>query len=821
MRSFHRGNFVEAASHGLHHGGHNLLAAVNAALQRLAPLGWAELLAHHGLDIYASNLSEQLEKILPDIDRSVPGFEDFAAEGARAIEPAWPSRSLLYHAFASPSVTKRNKAGEPLEGYPTLAEIEAVENFVYGIDPPSIEDLRIRVGHARLAIVVFALEYRNAAGTVHRKHADLVFSRTGVARIGTSTKEYLGVARGFSPFVEEVGTEIRIVPCRYAPFIAALVQGSKETHGPLNFHAPTGNASPASTIGQTDSRSSTGATTQSPSDVGDANRMFWIPLHKLFSGDSCISALDIEVRLSASHTNEKIRRSHLRFLAGGHDGGWLEPSLSMPPFIFHDDIAEFSSTADDGGWLLCPTPHEHLVEPAEFNGKQLTYVVPPAAEGNGLWDVYSSSLNLKTPPSGARTAPEYIHARHKIEDNGSLVDLNGSPDLVELVKRGGYRAAHYVDYTGDGWIDVECSQLALDLPNRLPAYSLVSAPHFFPYVAQTVLMEWTAQSVLPSVLRLLWDSPGSGLPQALSDERIAANLQLKGPEFDPNDDTMTAIVGTFGSGKSQATRIVTTERRTASTLPDSAAGVFAPGWDISFDRTLEMSSDEADSRIEPGVSFLANYGLGSPFMEDTKLCAALSAFWPAAAPDITRTFAPGRSYVTSTPLTDEVIGLGAEPPWDGVMGPTVHEAEKYVDYKALAYGDYVEAALKGNFNISTIGQTTMEDYVARTLTMAMVYSTLGATSQKDKLKWSVLSFRFADANDSDLVEALKTTGRRMDARYTYRYLMIDHADLGTVDPDDFTRIRIKYGSLHLMFADPTKVIIRDNSGTWTVNDFRH
>ncbi|WP_322026770.1 hypothetical protein [Burkholderia sp. BCC1977] len=822
MSKGYPGDFVQAASHELYGAGRDLLATVTAALQRLAPLGWSELFAHHGLNIEAADLAGEFTKRLPHIDRTIPGFEDFALEGAQAVEPGWPARSLLYHAFASPSVTKRNMSNDPLEGYPTLAEIEAVENYVYALDPPSIEDLRVRAKNARLAIVVFAFEYRNAIGTVHQRHADLVFSRTGIARVGTTPAKYLDSARGFLPFVDEDGTQIRALPCRYAPFIAALVPGSKDTHGPLRFHSATEDQSPApSSNGQFDGGLTSRYSVLLGSDPGDENRMFWVPLHKLFSGDNCIRGRDIEVRLSASHVNEKIRRTHLRFLSGGHSGGWTEPSLSKPPFIFHDGIAEFSALADHGGWLLCPVPHEHLAEPAEFDGDQLTYIVPPSADGNGLWGVYQSSFNLKARPSGARTAPEYLHARHKIDDNGDLVDLNRSPDLIELIQKGGYRAQHYVDYTGDGWIDVECNQIALDLPNRLPAYSLVTAPHFFPFVNQTALMQWTSQCVLPSVLSLLWDSPGSGLPQALSDQRIAANLQLDGAGFDSHDDTMTAIVGTFGSGQACATRIVAPDRRTVSMLPDSAAGVFAPGWDISFDRSSEVSPDDASSLLEPGVSFLANYGLGSPFMEDSKLCAALSAFWPAAAPDITRTFSPGRNYVTSTPLTDDVIGLGTAAPWDGLKGPILHEADNFVEYIALAYADYVETALNRGFDISMIGQTTMEDYVARTLTMAMVYSALGVMKHEEKLTWSVLSFQFAVDTDTDLVEALNATGRRINTRYIYRYVMISHANQGVIDPEDFMKIRVKYSSLHLVFADPTQVFIRDNSGTWTAHDFRH
>ena len=65
-------------------------------------------------------------------------------------------------------------------------------------------------------------------------------------------------------------------------------------------------------------------------------------------------------------------------------------------------------------------------------------------------------------------------------------------------------------------------------------------------------------------------------------------------------------------------------------LPDGMAGLFDPGWDVSQDRT-------ADNRF-----FLANYGLGTPFIEDAKLCAAPSTFWPGVSPDSAREFQPAK-----------------------------------------------------------------------------------------------------------------------------------------------------------------------------------
>src|SRR5918998_91552 len=81
-----------------------LIDEVRKVCDRLAPQGWGELLAQHGLDIKAADLAAELGKRLTKIARGAKGFEDFAHEGERGIEPGHPARSLLYHALASPNV---------------------------------------------------------------------------------------------------------------------------------------------------------------------------------------------------------------------------------------------------------------------------------------------------------------------------------------------------------------------------------------------------------------------------------------------------------------------------------------------------------------------------------------------------------------------------------------------------------------------------------------------------------------------------------------------------------------------------------------------
>src|SRR4051812_16759866 len=202
--------------------GGKLIDHVAAACRRLAPSGWRELMGLHGLDISAGELARELSRPLP-IDRSIPGFEDFAWEGTRGIEPGMPALSLLFHAFASPRVvggTKSTGDLPQLNDYPTPAEIEAVENYVFGANPPSIEDLQVRARGAHLAIVVFAVEYRPGSETVHQRHADMCYARTGVARVGTVPGEYLPAARGYLPFDKSDPHQFRVLPCRYSAYIA-------------------------------------------------------------------------------------------------------------------------------------------------------------------------------------------------------------------------------------------------------------------------------------------------------------------------------------------------------------------------------------------------------------------------------------------------------------------------------------------------------------------------------------------------------------------------------------------------------------------------
>src|SRR5215203_3532439 len=688
----------------------SLIDGVSRVCRRLAPEGWRDLLlaaSHDELDITTADLSTMLSQPLSQIDRTVPWFEDFALEGTRGIEPGSPARSLLFHALASPNVFG-DAAGKDLSAFPTPAEIEAVENYVYGVKPPSLDDLQAQADDDPLAVVVFALEYRTARETVHGKHADFCFSRTGVARLGTTEAVYDARRREFLPLKTDDPFAFPAQPARYAPFLAIQRHADPGSFGPVR------------------------------SSEDDRSRLFWVPLHKLFSGPECLQGLDLTVTLSTEHSNEKLRRFHTRMNRAGFYTGWDAPDINQFPFVIQGEtLAAFSTDPDHGsGWVM-PPPHP-LVEPATHEGKPLTFYYSQELAASPEI-TYSSSLQpLEAPPfqplgpmrtqslpeniniaeediPGYRTTispdvgrslPEYLNIRHTISADGSEENLNDLLDVLEPINAGGYWARHFIDYAADGSVAARCRELDEAVPARVPAYSTVGPPSFYPYTSQRALTEW-AESGAPEELRDgIWAIP----PRPLSDRRLAANIALAAG-FSIDDDTVTALVSLpLDSGTKQSGAPEPFVRRHLQ-LPDGMAGLFDPGWDVSQDRT-------ADNRF-----FLANYGLGTPFIEDAKLCAAPSSFWPGVSPDSAREFQPVKHYEepyqawpTIVPMTDEELGIVEVDglgflPWDGVRGPhlTVVDGKEVVDCPEFAHTDYLETV--ENFTAALTGKVDHDEYI--------------------------------------------------------------------------------------------------------------
>jgi hypothetical protein len=755
----------------------SLINEVQKLCNRLAPHGWHELLLEHGLDIKAVDLENELLKELPKINRKIPGFQDFASEGKRGIEPRKPAYSLLFHALSSHNLIN-GANGKELARFPTLAEIDTVENFVYGVRPPSINDLNAigkelssQSNDGAMAIVVFASEYRPGPESVHRKHADVCFSRTGVARVGTAEAFYDDRRRGFLPFDENDNHAIRVLPARYSAYVAIQLAGNKEVFGPLRFNAR---------------------------DENDGIRKFWVPLHKLFEGPECIKGLNLNLILRVHHINEKIRRVHLELKKLTRDLD--NKDIEKPPFKFTTGIAELSTDPSFGFGLLVPEVHPALVEAAVFRGKPLSFLVPPESE------LFESSFYIPA-SGGPRHAPEFVHVRHEVLADGTIRDLNESSDVVKTIRKGGYRAQHYIDFTGDGWVEVSCPELATDLPRPpIPAYSLVTAPDFYPNCDQGELYEWWLEKVPKALRERLWFQ---GKPYTLSDTRLAPNLELQqeGANFRSEDETVTAIVSLPSIGPVEKRPLEVPETLRHTYLPDGASGEFAPGWDVSYDHSRN-------------VDHLAAYGLGSPFPEDSKLCAALATFWPAVAPDAGRSFY--RTYPTVSPLTDEEIGQVGNLPWDGTAGPKIRKIRgmTFVEYYKNAYVDYVQNSLQKKFTLTLTGKVSTDKYKSRILAMARAYQSsgifntpLGDNAEKAKLEWPVLSFSEISANNAELKEAQVQSGHTLHGEL-YR-IEIYHKGGAREHESDNKKILVEmHERITILVGSLPDVLVKRDEGAW-------
>lgn len=712
-----------------------LIDEVQYLCERLEPAGWYDLLLLHGLDIKARPLNIELAKVLT-VDRTIKGFEDFSLQGERAIEPGTPAGSLLYHALASPNVTL-GAGGEPLTDFPTAAELEMLLNYVYGATPPSLAQLQARAD-STLALVVFAVEYRPRPETVHRKHADLCFSRTGIARVGTAPMLYEPYLRGFRPFVEGQPHAMRVTPTRYSAYLAVQQKGQ---------------------IG--------------PGWVaGDEELDFWIPLHKVFNGCECIAGLDLQLDLEAYHVNDKLRQFHIRQKCID----WSEPDISQAPFVVTENLAQWADNQQFGAGLCVPVPHERLVEPAQYQGQPVFFSVPP----NYNFDYI-------------------INKRHQLRDDGSIRDLNNEPNVEQIIKDGNYRALHFIDFTAEGWIKAHCPVLSQQVPLSVAAYSILSAPDFYPACGQAELVEWEQQQGFPESIWYV-------SLKALSERRLAANPQMAGGHFVLEDKGVPALVSQLSTDQGNATTGPVARAERQSWLPDTAAGTFSPGWEIAGDGQGFVPK------------FMCAYNLGSPFTEDVRICSAAGGYWPAVTPDSARTFEPEVKGSKSTviPLTDAEIGQTGGISWDGEVGPRLIfvDGRQVVEYTAYEYSDYTNNALAGQLSLQGTGKTSSEAYQQRILAMQLAYFIVGARDRADKGQWAVLSFQQVVRPDAALEQAESEGGEKLPGDKFFFFSLYRYGAIST--PADFTRRHVEVVQKVDMFIGDSNLLINTDGAGWQV-----
>lgn len=802
--------------------GGSLRDQVVAACRRLAPLGWKEMLldASGGeFDIASPDLPEHLTKVLSKIDREHPGFGDFSVAGARPVEPGSPDRSFLYHAFASPLV-RTDRAGNTLKGFPTLAEIEALENYVYGAAPPSLEELRASASGRRLGIVVFSLQYLPASRSVHGTHAELCFSRAGIGRVGNAEPLYDGMNRYFATSVEDDPFKFRVVPRRYAAYLAVKVDGT------------TGNFGPQDAL------------------PDDGSRSYWVPLHKLFSGSECIKGLDLQVEMKSGLRNDLIAKFHKWLQLSGFESDWRGEHLENYPFVVKDErIGGLSKRPEYGAGVLEPAQNP-LVRPAEYEGKPLTFHVDPRHVSDVANIQSTSWMVLSAAPSQMplyvqdaaqdydRPAPQYVNFRHRVNADGSIDNLSEREDLNEIISKGDYEALHFVDGAGDGWVEASCPQIDEQVDDHIPAYAMIGLPDFYPQINQRDLMQWWRNEVPEAIRTGLFAVP----PLALSQTRIAANIELP-IGFSIEDDTVPAIVSHFKPAIGPQQNTNGAEFHNKVGLPDGSPGLFDPGWDSSQGYYYKGPDI-------PPQNFLAGYGLGSPWIEDAKLCAALGAYWPGVAPDSTRVFSPDKAlsgihypWPSVAPMTDEEIGLAPLPdgkflPWDGVRGPQLVQSGpfRHVVYQDMDHVDYI--TMPNTMTAALTSKVDMPEYTRRILAMASVYWALGIRDQDftsdevqgawskivaAKSKWAVLSFTKDASTAPDFAEAEEATSSGLDPKETYRFHIYRAGSEKTTRDEQTPAGTVKFATRvevleeAVVFVSGNKALIQRNGGPWQLD----
>jgi hypothetical protein len=350
-------------------------------------------------------------------------------------------------------------------------------------------------------------------------------------------------------------------------------------------------------------------------------------------------------------------------------------------------------------------------------------------------------------------------------------------------------------------------------------------------VSQRDLMEWWKREVPQAVRDALW----AIAPLTLSQTRLAANVTLP-INFSINDTTVSAIVTQpdEGTGPVQAPNAPVPPEITG--LSDSSPGLFDPGWETSQD----IYWSDPDTPLQ---KFLTGYGLGAPFVEDAKLCAAYGAYWPGVSPDATRTFQPAKTlsgilypWPTIVPLTDEEIGItptagGRYMPWDGVRGPTLRTVggRQVVAYADADRVDYLD--MPGTMTAALTSRIGFDEYTARVMAMSRVYWALGIHDpaierqhaphheqamieiMAEKSAWAVRSFQPVPARDAALAAAERAAGVQVPGPRRYRFEVYRWGKQSP-DPGDLRTVLVEMLETAVAYVGGDVVIIRRGDGPW-------
>jgi hypothetical protein len=798
---------------------------VTTLLQWMSENGWAQLVQKvSGITLNTADpMDVSFFRSFHGNLNAVPGCDDFI--GDQLITAGAPHRSLLYHLLACPRV--RLEEGAQATNYPTLEQIDVLENYIYGLLP--IDHQAINNGQYTLA--VFSYEYRPACKTPHECYADLVFSRAAFSRVGTQDiSAYDRVNRCFTNIPQDSAKEkeIAVTPARYGLFLAVLVP-----------YAGIANNDPQKT---------------------DPATQYLLPVRKIFSEDLYLS--NYQLHFSESHKNEKLLRifqdRHLSTPRG------VSFDTSKAPFLREsnsstDTSRKFAPGLDTGmvnltmagsSVLLSSHPTPKLVWRAvqRINGKNerlrawfpkytkvassdlyanrryTSYKTPDLKEQaidavDVVWDHVRYHGIVKTDYHAPRNEAMFVNIREQVtEQNGDNITLLASDDADLWGKVSeDHWAGLFEDNICDGCVmadltaaDVQVSidqatsavqHRLLQLP-RLPAVSIVTAPDFFPIIESYDLNEFRdlflAGGVQDTSGARLKGNPNINLPGSARQAFPWNGLPLESE----TQNTVFAIITKHTDLKQpdEKKRVAEANSQTRTNfLPDSATLIFFPGWDMTY------SSQPHRGQRVPEL-FYATIGLGSPFVEDSKLCAAANGMWAAASPDASRTFRGSLSAVpgsgvhppTAVPLTDEELGYADESPafkdhghppttgWDGEQGPFIIKNGNtiLVNFTDIRRSDYVQNALAGSFDMSLMRKISVAEIRYR---MSCFQRCLSALNISNKDVWMVGAEKVSDwsagapglcipKNLYGSNNKWATTFRERDLSDGYLYLFTQNAD---------------------------------------------
>jgi hypothetical protein len=675
-----------------------------------------------------------LMKLTGDLDS---GFDDFA--GTNLIKPGFPAFSLLYHALASPRVRPKN-----IRTYPELEHLDILENYIYAMaEWDHMKNVYEVKSNDDLVMAVFAYEYRPAFKTPHHEHADLVYSRTGVARVGQEDMNYDKKNRCFTNHPKD-GIPVQrtaVVPARYGLFIAKRVKSNEIDLMTTGFYKPGDKFD----------------------DKNDSQRTFLQPIRKVFQNDKLFN--ETKLTFHEAHKSEKLAKlaehTDLKFYND------LKPSVRHSSDLIIQDPAK---TNVHSSFLVISQPKE-LIRIAKEGNKTLYFLVPAMIPGKGGYsrnryftsfntqDVQDVELLVNTRASDngyqhipnqynePRTQPLFLNITHQQDTliAAGYREVVKDNAFEKRINDGLYQSPLFEDSICEGIVTAQITPGDESLKglyrDALPAFSIVTAPDFFPQVDN---FDLTAFDVAPGSVVGVSSFYEGGLA-SLATARLTPNPKLISPNNLSDNHTYTAVLSLkrkSGMPESQTARFKNPSLpkgyMVSGFLPDVASSVFAPGWDITYSADKPGSTDV----------YLSTEGLGSPFVEDMKLCAASNGMWPASSPDAARTYQgsldPWSRNPTAIPLLDNEIGFHKKSPavvsgvekesfgWDGVQGPYLENRNGrwVVNFADMGRADVVQNALDGKVDMSKLRELTSGELISRMTCLKQTIENLPKTNFK-------------------------------------------------------------------------------------------